>query len=87
MYLYAYIHIRAGKIVLILVATLELSLNYLVAIFDNLVAKSTTDNIHTMVPGRILGRQIGHQRLKVSRHRLTDGHQMRLGDRIFPALH
>ena len=45
--------VRAGKIVFILVATLEPSLNYLVAIFDNLVAKSTTDNIHIMVPGRM----------------------------------
>ena len=59
-------------------------LNYLVAKFDNLVAKSTTDNIHIMIAGKNLGRQIGHQRLKVSRYRLTDGRQMHLGDRIFP---
>ena len=76
----------AGKIVFILVATLEPSLNYLVAKFNNLVANSTTDNIHIMIAGRILGRQIGHQKLKVSHHRLTDGRQMRLGNRIFPAL-
>ena len=34
------------KIVFIQVAALEPSLNYLVTKFDNLVAKSTTDNIH-----------------------------------------
>ena len=77
---------RAGKIIFFPVATLEPSLDYLVAKVDNFVAKNTIDNILVIIAGRILGRQIGHQRLKVSRHRLTNCCQMRLGDQIFPAL-
>ena len=50
----SYVSCRAGKIVFILVKTLDPSLNYSVAKFDNLFAKSTMDNIHIMIAGRIL---------------------------------
>ena len=52
---------RAEKMSFSLVATLEPSLKYLVVKLDNLVAKSTIDNIHIMIPGGILGCQIGNQ--------------------------
>ena len=43
-------------------------------------------HIYIMIAERFLSHQIGHRRLKVSGHRLTDGCQVRLDDWIFPAL-